>query len=274
MKTHFLPLLFLGCWHHCVKGQIIGQTFGAECLSLAKIGTLSPSGFEVFNNPALIAKNTHTSLNLFHTTPYFQKNLAQAGICFQNPGYKLPFGFGLIQQGNSYFNQQLISTSIAKKLSKHLYLGAGFNYLITQQFQLPSRGNFIGTIGMFFQLNEKWNLSSHIINLNGASYALERTEIIPTIIQLGSSFQFNDQLVFYAEIEQALKQQSTSKLGLKYQLNNQFNLLFGYKNNPQQPSFGASYKSKKTKIILGTNHHRFLGFSSFVEFQFVIGQKK
>jgi hypothetical protein len=88
-------------------------------------------------------------------------------------------------------------------------------------------------------------------------------------------YGFNQyQLIFYAEMEQVLKQQSTSKLGLKYQLTNQFNLLFGYKNNPQQPSFGASYKSKKTKIILGTNHHRFLGFSSFVEFQFVIGQKK
>lgn len=274
MKPHYLPLLFLGFWNFSVYGQIIGQTFGAQSLSMGTIGTLTQTGFEAFNNPALLANIKNSSLSLVQTAPFLQKELNQSGICYAKPNTRLPFGLGLIHQGNQYFNQQLVTISAAKMLSKYLFIGVGFNTLLTQQYQIQSKANFIGSLGMFFHLNEKWNFSSQLTNLNGSVLRLEKSELIPAIIKVGASFQYLDDLSFYGELEQVMKLKSTSKFATVYQLKDKFRMQFAWKNNPQSLSFGMTYCSSKTNISLGSSHHKYLGFSPFVDFQFLLGTKK
>jgi hypothetical protein len=247
---------------------------GGNCKGLAEIGSLIENAFEGINNPSLLAMRETSNLSIYQETPYFEKDLILVGLSFQRGHKNFPFGGYFLQQGNNYFKQQLLTASLAKKLNESVYLGVSSHFLLTQQYQVENKGNFLLELGGLFVVQKKIRISAVLNNINGSKIKIENPEHLSLQIKLGILYQFNSQISFLFEELKRSDENSISKLGLQYQLNPNFQLYFGWKSNPQQLSFGSSFKNKKTIITLTASHHRYLGLYPSVELQYQLNKLK
>lgn len=275
MKPHILALITLLLCQDTSQAQLIGRCYGAKPSALGGIGSLHSNGFETINNPALLADGKENSISLFQEIPYLQKDLGVSGLSYQRKNEKLAQGFCLLQSGNTYFKQQLVSFALAKKLSENLFLGAALHYQLSYQYQLQPLHNLMGALGLLLRLKKNWTFSSSILNLNASRYQLEMETAPITVMRFGSAYQVNDKLSFLGEQEQIIGRQGQLKLGMSIRFEPNFDLYLGWNKNAQQYSFAMSYQSAKTRGIIGTSMHTILGISPFVEFQFsLISHKK
>ncbi|MDZ4669083.1 MAG: hypothetical protein SGJ00_14545 [bacterium] len=254
------------------QSQIIGQHIGSQTLSCGNIGTVAKNSFSSFQNPGLLAKGQGTSISFSQEIPFLQTALILSTLSVQTEFKSTPLEASFIQLGNSFYKQQLISLASAKELGEKLSLGIGLHYLISQQYQLPTLGNALGSIGLTFKLNKKLTLASHVMNLTGAQYKSEKREDVPQIMRIGLAYQLTQNVLILVEQEKMLLQNRRSKLGFIYLLDPKLELRGGALFKPQVWTFGLNLKTSKMRWGLGVQQHQVLGISPNIELQWQLSK--
>jgi hypothetical protein len=266
--THLIICLFL-----CPQTsfcQIIGLQVGSQTLSCGSIGTVEKNCFSAFHNPGLLNKNQGNSLTFCQELPYLQASLTLSALSVQTVIKNTPIEGSFVQIGNSYYKQQLLSIGGAKELGEKLNLGLAFHFLISQQYQLPTLSNALGSVGITFKLNKKLSLASQIMNLTGSQYKSEKREYVPQILRFGLAYQLTQNVLVLLEQEKMLQQNRRSKLGFIYQLDHRLEFRGGVLLHPQVWTFGLNLKTSKLRWAIGMQQHQILGISPNIECQWLI----
>ena len=183
------------------------------------------------------------------------------------------FGLGLVQQGNTNFNQQKINLSLSKKLSHQFALGVNLTYLATHISETDPLHNYLAELGLFFKPNVKLDIGCFIFNPTQIKYQIAGSEPLPSFIRVGLAYKFSSQLKLLGEYEHSVFVGNIPRLGFEYNPVSSFFLYAGWSLNPQYLTFGSGFQKRNIKISLAMSRHPVLGFTPHFSLTFEFDKK-
>ena len=256
--------------------QVSWVPIGADCWALGGQSLTQSSVFGVQNNPAAITKIEKLNIGLYQELRFRQTALMLSAISLVQPIKWIHIGLGIVQQGNSGFNQQKINLSLAKKLGPQLALGINLTYVATHIAETDSKSNYLAEIGLLYVPNSKTDIGFFVFNPTQVNYQFAISEPFASFIRMGVSYKLSTQLKVLGEFEHRIIYGNSLKLGFEYSPVPKFFLAAGWSQNPQYITFGSGFQTKKYKINLAFSKHAVLGFTPHVSLvlnQFNSGKK-
>ena len=259
-QLSFLILIFCNL---SLSAQSVFESVGASSKSVGGASVSINNIWSVFNNPSGFSNTRKSQIGIYSEQRYSEAKLTTSAIVLVVPSKFVNLGFGILHYGYSLFNQQKITFSITKELSKQFSLGVSLNYFGTSISEQERAHSFIGEIGLMYRVTSKLNTGMHLFNVNQARYGYYTSERLPTFANMGFNYMFSEKVSAIGETEMLLNHKSVFRGGLKYQFHEAVSLSVGFANNPILYSFGTAIKLKKYKIeyaasvyeLLGVTHH-------------------
>jgi hypothetical protein len=155
------------------------------------------------------------------------------------------------------------------KLSEKFSAGVQMNY---QGIKLPdnygSRNTVTAELGFLAQLTEDWKIGFSIFNLGRTKLADYKDERFTTLMRLGTSYTFSKKVLVTAEVDKNVNFPLRVKVGMDYQMLDNFYFRAGLATKPVELSFGFGYKFKQFQCDLGSSYHQILGWSPHISFTY------
>lgn len=268
MFTYKIPLFILQFIPFVLHAQIGSRPFGTQNALIGNISSCYPANFASLNNPALLGLNPNTTLAISHELPYLQSKLAVSALSFQTQFKDIPLGISLIQSGNEFFKQHIVSVGLAKKISNQFSIGLALNYLGTYQHQYERFHNVYGSVGFTLKINKQLLLSKHLIHPTASANKVSRVKNIGQFYQIGLSYSFSKNIILLSELQGDTKSNWQIKFGVLYQIKPQIDLRIGFPKNVNSFSGGVLIHSANMKWVLGIQVNRILGSSPSTEFNY------
>ena len=260
MKQLLLLLLIFGCaeFDHA---QPVFDPVGADAWSVGGASVASKNIFGAFNNPSSIVELDKVGCGIYSEKRFNETKLITSSIALVLPLKYIHAALSIHHFGYDLFNQQKLSLTLAKKLSKQFSLGISFSYFITNiSEQLPA-GVFLGEFGISYHPFSKWQVGVFVFNPTQSKYSTNSYDKVPTYARIGTSYTISDKVKFITEFDQKLNQDLVFRGGVNYQIHKQLSLSIGAANNPDYLTFGTGIYIKKSKIDFAISIHQILGIS-------------
>jgi len=241
---------------------------GPRALGMGSISVTSKDVWALFNNPAGLAKLDQTSAlfayrTIFDFAPF---NTVSAGVVL--PTKIGTAGISVFRFGDDEFNSQMLSGMFSHQIGL-VNLGLRANYL---QFNIEGFGRkaiLIADIGAIAKLSDQLSLGVQITNFTQSSLSQEDQERVPTIINIGLSYEPTPNLIITVEGEKDVDLEADLKMGLEYKVLEKIFVRTGLTIDKGTHSFGAGIELAqfffdygiKIDQYLGNNHNLGLTFT-------------
>lgn len=231
---------------------------GPRALGMGSVSVTSKDEWALFNNPAGIIESNQTSAlfayrTIFDFTPF---NTVSAGIVV--PTKIGPTGISVFRFGDDEFNSQMLSGIFSHQISI-VSIGLRANYL---QFNIDGFGRkaiFIGDIGAIARVSDELSFGVQITNFSQSSISDEDQERVPTIINIGFSYEPTSDLFITLEGEKDVDLEADLKMGLEYKILDKVFVRTGFTIDAGTHSFGAGIELEKFFLDYGIKVDQFLG---------------
>lgn len=266
IKIYIIFLLTLVLQH--LHAQTIFNSIGGNAAAMAGIGTLNNDVYSVQNNQAGLAEIKNYQIGVFNTIPFAVKNLSLVNISAALPTKYFTAGIAISQFGYRLFNQQRITTAMAKQLSNEIFLGAAISYIGTNIAEQPHIGNFVGELGLIYQPNNKLSLAMNMFNPTMIKYGNGLSDRIPSFIRTGIRYKIGKDLIAGAEFDKSLNQPENYKASIQYKAYPSVNLMCGWALLNNQFTLGSDIKYKNCQFIFATGVNQILGLTPSVSINY------
>lgn len=173
------------------------------------------------------------------------------------------FGVSLHNFGNTQkYAETKIGVAYALKLSDAISLGAQIDYLGTRIIDYGTNNSVTFEIGFLARLMPKFKIGAHIYS--PMRVRLTETELIPTVLSVGGSYQPNEKVLISAEYEQDFRNNPTIKGGIDYRIADALSLRIGVGTGIVRVSGGIGLHLKQFTIDMAASYHQYLGFTPSV----------
>ena len=252
---HFILALFVG------QPQIlIGQNFlvngGALSFGIADANVCLSDGFAPINNIAGIAEASSSQFSLSAKVLYEGTDLSSQYLTGLFPLKKFTVSAGILNHGNSFFNQQKIGIGIANRIG-FMKMGFQINYLQIKAEGFGSMGNLVLDFGGIAELSEKLTFGAHIFNITQSGFDHEET--IPVIMKAGINYSPTANFATFLEVEKEIYSEPLFKAGIRYEIITSFFVSTGVTINPTKNFFGVMYEGKRVGFGYSFSFHQVLG---------------
>lgn len=272
MKLVYLTILFLSLLviNH-LKSSNEKWEIGARQSGLGFCGVAIIDNWSSVYNQAALAFLNNYSINF-----YFEQRFLIKELSFQALNLVLPtnkngtFAIDLTYFGFKNYNEASISLAYGILLGKNLAIGSKISYLNTHYAEgYGNKGNVIGNVSIFFNHREKFFWGVHIFNINRAKLAPYYDERIPTIIYTGLSYKLTKKILSTFELEKDFSYPLIYKIGIEYNLFNNFLLLVGLNiHTSSYFTFGIGYESTKISVNIAFSYNNYLGYTPHISFSY------
>ena len=218
-----------------------------------------------FNNQAGLAYLDGFAGAAFVENRFLLEELQLATIGIAQPTNSGTIGLVLQHFGFEDYNEQKLGLNYSRKLFDKLAIGAQFDFLHTQVKEYGSASAITFEIGLQYKILDKLTIGVHVFNPIRATLAMEN---LPSIIQIGLTYQVADYLTISGTIEKNTFLPTNAKIGLEYQIIEKIQLRAGVNSNPNRFSFGIGYLVNKLQLNVAASYHDFLGFSPSLGIRF------
>jgi len=241
---------------------------GPKALGMGSISVTSKDNWALFNNPAGLAELEKTSAlfayrTIFDFTPF---NTVSAGVAF--PTKIGTAGVSVFRFGDNKFNSQMLSGMFSHQIGI-LSLGIRANYL---QFNIEGFGRkaiFVADMGAIAKLSDQLSFGVQVTNFTQSSVSDEDQERVPTIINIGLSYEPTANLFITMEGEKDVDLEADLKFGLEYKILDKIFVRTGFTIDKGTHSYGAGIELDqfffdygiKIDQYLGNNHNLGLVFT-------------
>ena len=256
-------LLFCASKVHAANDNYL---FGGRHAGMGNAAVSLYDFWAISHNQAGIARLGNTRGGFYFENRYLTKELGLGAAAFALPTNTGVFGLSLSYFGYSQYHESKVGIAYARTLSERLSVGVQFNYMYTfvGGKSSNSTGNVTLELGMIYELLPGLNVGAHIFNPSREKFASVDNlydEYIPTIIRFGMSFHFSDRVMVALESENDINRKPVFKVGVEYQLADQFFVRGGIGTNPTQNAFGFGFHTGSFFIDLSSSFHYVLGYS-------------
>lgn len=262
---YYRMLLLLFCFFN-VKGQV---NSGARFTGIGNTGTALQGVYSLARNQAGIANSKSPILSLGFEGPFLGVDIRSQYALVIFPTQLGVLGYTISNYGisNAYSNLKS-GLSLARMFGPQLAMAITANY---HHLQIPKYGSntaFSIEFGVQYIFKEKWIIGAHIDNPGQFSYENQDYYIIPTLLSLGNSYRFSDQVLISIDGRYFLGENFDGSLGIEYSIVEWLKLRGGISVNhfQQYAGFGFGYRDFlfDTAVIL----HPRLGISPQIGFSY------
>ena len=269
MKLKYLLLLFLSglCFKDAVSQNLMNPV-SAEAWGVGGASATSQNVFAVFNNPSAYSDMHQLQCGIYSEQRLSQTRLSSAAFSLVAPSGLMNFGFAVSHLADTFYNQEKISASLSKRLSKHFSVGATFSFLAIYTKDLPFRGNFFGELGAFYDATSKLRFGLFIFNPTQSNYSSFSSDKIPTYGRIGVEYDISDRLKILFEAQQQLHEQILFRGGIRFDMNGLLSLSAGASDNPVYITMGIGLRLNKFKLDYAASFHEILGYAPHLGISF------
>lgn len=266
-----LILVFLFTVFHTTRVWASGEPFpiGARSWGMGNATAAIADKQSIFNNPAGLGFLTDN----FISTSYHNR-YAIAGLSTFSLGgnYNTKFaniGLGVERFGDKLYHEEKLGLSLAKSTNR-VALGIKVSYLQAAVESFAVKQTVLTEFGVMAKLSSTLQLGFCGYNLTGARLFVSQS--VPTVLRLGLSYQPTKQLLFVGEAEKDIVLPTLYKVGLEYQIVNNFYLRTGITSKISNVHFGLGFQAKQFIFDYAASNHSILGFSHHLTLAYQLGK--
>lgn len=167
-------------------------------------------------------------------------------------------GVGFYRFGDEFFSEQRVNLAFGHKLDR-VSLGVSVDYLQYNIATVGSKGSMVIEFGGVAEITEKIQFGAHIFNVNQANLVKETNEKIPTVMKAGLSFLPTEGLIINVETEKDLDYDEVFRVGLEYQIVENFFIRTGLSTEPFNGAFGVGFRPKRFQVDYAFSNDSNLG---------------
>lgn len=256
----------------CFAGnQAVAQNdhFGARSAGMANNAVALTDLWAVHHNQGGLAFLEKPAAGAFYENRFLISALGYRGGIAALPTKSGTFGLQFSSFGYNLYRENEVGIAYGRKLSSKLGLGIKLNYhrtVIPEPY--GATGVLTGEVGLLMKVSEKVNAGVHLFNPTRTSRSTADDDILPTVIRLGGTYSFSEQLLLSAETEKDIDRAPVFRGGIEYRVAKPVYLRVGAGSQPYSWAFGFGFAWKKLKFDLAASNHPVLGTSPQISFQY------
>lgn len=233
---------------------------GSRAAALSYSVTSLTDGWSLFHNQGGLGYQEHAWIGVHHENRFITPELNFSALGGIIPVRTGSLGISIKRLGFSQFNQTKFGLAYGMKLAPTLSAGIQLNaHHIYFAGEYGSTTAFSAEGGIIYAPANNFSVGLHVINPTRTR--LHDEERIPTLLNLGLSYQLSEMLMVVAGVEKNLDADFSFKAGIEFVPINSFYLRAGMASNPSLLSFGLGYKISTIEIDLAFTRHEFLGYT-------------
>lgn len=244
---------------------------GARAQGMAGCGTaMSGDLWGVQNNQASLASIEAIQAGIFYESRFMMSELGMKGFAAAYPTKKQGvFGLNINSFGYSQYTEMKTGIAYGRKLGEHFSMGVQLNYFNTRIGENYGSSSAVGgEIGIMAEPVKNLTLGLHLFNPTRTRLSGNLDERIPTIMRLGLSYKFSDQVFIIAEAEKDVDYKTTFRGGIEYRPLPAFYIRAGAASNPGLVAMGFGVVLKKFRLDIASSFHSQLGLSPSIGLQY------
>lgn len=266
MKLRLTAMFSLIALTVSAQGWVPG---GARSMSMSNASVTLQDVWGYFNNPAALSDIENFHIGLSYENRFLLKELQSQGLAVAIPLKVGVISVGGHMYGYSRFRSYKGGLGYSMRLAEKIAAGVQLNYQgISLSDGYGSRGSMSAEAGVLANFTENWKLGFSVYNLNRAKLSDYQDDRFSTILRLGTSYKFSNKVIVALEGEKDLDYNLRGKLGVEYEVVDDFYLRVGAATAPIEFSFGLGYHLKMFHVDLGSAYHQILGWSPHFSFVF------
>ncbi len=244
---------------------------GSRAAGLAYSTTSFSDGWSLFHNQAGLGYQENIWVGAHHENRFFSPELNFSAIGALMPVKSGSIGLSIKRLGFSEFNQTKIGLAYGMKLAPNLSAGVQLNtHYVYIAGEYGSTAAFTAEGGLIYSPTDDLSIGFHFINPTRTK--LHENERIPTLINLGLSYQLGDMVLVTSGVEKNLDANFTYKGGVEFKPIENLYLRAGMATNPSLLTFGLGYKIQSIQMDLAFSHHEILGYTPHFSISYKFGE--
>ncbi len=269
IKIRLTPLLIF-CIFLFTTSLSFGQNAfstaaGARGIGMGNANLTLKDIYSGFNNPAGLAYLDGFAGAAFVENRFLLQELQLAAISIAQPTNSGTIGMTLQYFGFEDYNEQKVGLNYSRQLFDKFSIGAQFDFLNTRVKEYGNAAAITFEVGLQYEILDKLATGIHVFNPIRATIG---TENLPSIIQIGLTYQVADYLTISGAIEKDATLPYNAKFGVEYEIAKKIQLRAGMNSNPNRLSFGVGYLVNQLQLNVAATYHDILGFSPALGFRF------
>ncbi len=271
MKLRSQSLLFLMALLCCFAGLQAGNDLnavGGRSAGLAHASSPLSGPFSTFYNPAGLGRVSDLCFGAYSQNRFSIQELSLHSATVALPTKSGTFGLGVSYFGFDLYNEKKGTLAYGRKLSERFTIGAQFDYYQISQADFGNKGVMTFGIGAQYNPMDNITIGANVYNPINAEVTEFTVDNLPTILELGISYEVIPNVLLIAEAEKNIEEKLIVKGGVEYHPVPAFFVRGGVASNPGIIVLGAGIQIKKFRIDLGGNYHPYLGYSPHLSINF------
>lgn len=253
------------------SGQNGMETYpkGARSMGMANSHVTLEDGWSIFNNIGALGRisSTQAFFSYDHRLGIQELTTLAAGAAIvEDFGV---FGIGLSHYGSAFFNQQNIGIGFSNTLGIASF-GFKINYFQTNMEGFGRSGSPLLEFGGVAALGSNLFFGAHVYNFTRSKFSKAGSDYLPTVIKAGLSYRPLDKLMINVEAEKEIILPAQFKMGIEYNLLNQFWARSGIHTQPNNLFFGMGFKPKRFHIDYALSQNYRLGYTHHFSFNYIL----
>jgi hypothetical protein len=230
-------------------------------------------GWSLFHNQGGLGFLTNPWVGVHHENRFLTPELSFSAIGAILPVGTGAFGLSIKRLGFSQFNQTKVGLAYGMKLAPTLSAGIQLNaHHVYFAGEYGSSNAFTAEGGIIYSPNNLLNIGFHIINPTRTK--LHEDQRIPTILNLGLSYQLGNMVVVTTGVEKNIDAKFDFKAGIEFEPIENLAFRTGFASNPSLLSFGLGYQMKSIQMDFAFTRHEMLGYTPHFSVSYVFGKNK
>ncbi len=183
----------------------------------------------------------------------------------------LNIGFSADNFGDDYYHETRIGLAVAKKLDK-VSMGIKFSLLNNAVKEMSSKQTLLGEFGILATPSKFFSVGLHVVNFTRAK--LYESQNLPTFVNFGIGLNPSKKINISGQIDYPVGDKPYLKLGMAYQIKDNFSLSTGVNPNLNAVHFGVSFEVKKYRFAYAISTHPNVGLSNHITLAILLNEKK
>ncbi|MEI6888132.1 MAG: hypothetical protein ACOYM0_00990 [Bacteroidales bacterium] len=263
----FLLLIFSLNMHAAGEWRPVG----GRASGMSGISVALTDNWSAISNQGSNAWNEGILCGIFYENRFMVKELSAKAFVFSatiSPG---TFSFTCTHFGTSIYSELKTGLGYARKFGKHFSAGVQLNYYRFHVSDNNGSSNILNCeAGLLFKPGKHVAIGFHCINPVPVKLSRVSGESLPTLFQLGLSYNFTDELLVSAEVEKDPVSKTCARVGAEYLFARILSARAGMATSPFRLSIGAGIVINRFSVDFASEYNQTLGFSPAISIQYQI----
>jgi hypothetical protein len=243
---------------------------GAQSFGQANTYVAFANSSSIYNNPAGLGFYNKNFVAIGVQQVIQIQGLSNIGFWGNYNTKNLTIGYSIDKFGDKLYHETRAGLALAKKID-NVSFGVKVSYLNTGIFELSSKQAILAEFGIMTQLNKKFMIGLHVINVTKAQ--LYNSQYLPTNINLGLCFKASDKVNITSQVDYTLNKKPEVRLGMSYVFKENFLINTGVDPARKTVHLGLGFDVNKYHFNYAVSTMPGLGLANHFSVLFDLKQK-